>query len=192
MATNKRRKAEDRAQAFRTQRRAELLARGGLVLGGIVLTVLALWTGGSFVVPVGEHQSGNGYGHHAPEDTAVDYKSFPPTSGSHWPSPSAWGIYDYEQRDERIVHNLEHAGIVIDYNKISSEDLAQIKAFVSTFAREHGGKAKVLVQPYSKIPEGQITVRAWEWLDRLPRFDEIELRRFFDAHYGKCCELSTP
>src|ERR1700733_10453690 len=43
------------------------------------------------------------------------YNSNPPTSGWHWPSPAAWGVYPNGQPDERLVHNLEHGGIWISY-----------------------------------------------------------------------------
>jgi len=68
---------------------------------------------------------------HIPEGERVTYNSNPPTSGSHYQVPAAWGIYSLKPPvDERLVHNLEHGGIIISYNPdlLKSEDLEKVKA----------------------------------------------------------------
>ncbi len=46
----------------------------------------------------------------------VEQKSYstnePPTSGDH-AEPVAWGVYETEQRDDQLIHNMEHGGIVV-------------------------------------------------------------------------------
>src|SRR5687767_14475686 len=59
-------------------------------------------------------------GTHVGGNQRVEYASLPPTSGSHWDLPHAgWGVKDNAQDDERVVHNLEHGGIVINYKGLS-------------------------------------------------------------------------
>jgi len=43
------------------------------------------------------------------------YNSFPPTSGTHNPTPAIWNIYDEPVKQMLLVHNLEHGGIVVQY-----------------------------------------------------------------------------
>lgn len=44
-----------------------------------------------------------------------EYNSFPPTSGPHHPVPAPFGIYDEPVEQYRLVHNLEHGGVAIQY-----------------------------------------------------------------------------
>ena len=48
-------------------------------------------------------------------DAKVDYKTDPPTSGSHYVVPAVWGIYDRPINQLQSVHNLEHGGVIIQY-----------------------------------------------------------------------------
>src|SRR3990167_2110127 len=51
------------------------------------------------------------------------YNSNPPSSGDHWPTPLKNGIYDTQQPDEQIVHNLEHGYIWISYKPQVSDEV---------------------------------------------------------------------
>ena len=50
----------------------------------------------------------------APKE-GFEYNSFPPTSGPHHPIPAPFGVYDEPVEQFRLVHNLEHGGLVIQY-----------------------------------------------------------------------------
>ena len=57
----------------------------------------------------------------SPHLTSIDqthppYSSTPATSGWHYYQWARWGIHDKEVPEEILVHNLEHAGVVIYYN----------------------------------------------------------------------------
>ncbi len=46
--------------------------------------------------------------HIAQGTSGSGYNSNPPSSGPHWTSPAAKGIYDDAHADQEFIHNLEH------------------------------------------------------------------------------------
>jgi hypothetical protein len=56
-----------------------------------------------------------GADHIADDAPAPEYNSDPPTSGPHRQAPALWGIYDSPIEQPRLVHNLEHGGLVVQY-----------------------------------------------------------------------------
>jgi Cu-Zn family superoxide dismutase len=52
---------------------------------------------------------------HVPQDTEVEWMSFPPHSGPHYPTWELWGEHDSTVPRGNWVHNLEHGGIVLSY-----------------------------------------------------------------------------
>ena len=56
------------------------------------------------------------------------WDSDPPTHGPHDPVWAIWGQYDTEVAQRNLVHNLEHAGLVIQYGpKVPADQLAALK-----------------------------------------------------------------
>jgi len=56
-----------------------------------------------------------------------DYNTWPPTSGPHNPQWAPYDVYTEPVEEYRLVHNLEHGGIVIQYgNKVSQAEVDQI------------------------------------------------------------------
>jgi hypothetical protein len=45
------------------------------------------------------------------------YNSSPPTSGPHHPQPAPFDVYEEPVEQFRLVHNLEHGGVVIQYGR---------------------------------------------------------------------------
>lgn len=127
---------------------------------------------------------------HVPQTQRVTYAQYPPTSGQHWDLPHAgWGVKDTAQDDERVVHNLEHGGIVINYKGLTPDDLANLKTLVRRFT---GGEyRKVLLRPYDRMENG-IVATAWNWQLRLERYDEAQLTKFVQGHYGTAGEAPEP
>jgi len=105
---------------------------------------------------------------HIPEGERVIYNSNPPTSGSHYQVPAAWGIYSSKPPvDERLVHNLEHGGIIISYNSdlLKSEDLEKVKAQ----ARElRAINPRLIIVPRASI-DTAIALTAWGYLQKASR-----------------------
>jgi uncharacterized protein DUF3105 len=136
----------------------------------------------------GERIAVSGVGQHVPDGRPVQYNSVPPVGGPHWPSPAGWGIFATQLPDERVVHNLEHGGIVVDYNGLSGDDLAKLKLLITGYPRDKFNEIKIVMQPYDKIPSGTIALTAWGWRQLLSTYDERLVREFFDAHLNRCCE----
>jgi len=184
--TKRRRSKTERAKAA-PQRRRRIpwiaVAAAGVLLVFAVLAVRELQIGAP-----GERVLVSGVGQHVPEGQSIPYDSHPPVGGPHWPSPARWGLSTTQLPDERVVHNLEHGGIVIDHNNISGDDLAAITALLGTYPRDKYGEVKLVIQPYDKIKPGTIAILAWGWREFLDRYDERSVRAFMDAHMNRCCE----
>jgi hypothetical protein len=170
-----------------------LLAVGGVLAVGAIVVVLLLVLGGpSTVSAIGKQQIDSGR-NHIPEGTAGGpYSSIPATSGPHWSSadsPGAWGVYNTAQPQERMLHNLEHGGIVIWYQpaKIAAADLASLTAFVRQQITQE--QFKVILVPWSGVNFGHpIAVTAWDWLLYLDTANLDAIRTFMGAHYEQSPE----
>jgi len=171
-----------------------LLIGGILVLGVAILAVVLLFGGGS---PdpgggIGVRQADAG-GTHIPDgQQGTGYTSVPATSGQHWntaTSPGPWGVYPTAQPQERMVHNLEHGGIVIWYQpaQIAPADLTALTEFVQQQITTE--RFKMALVPWSGADFSHpIAVTAWNWLLYLDTADLDKVRTFTDAHYGKAPE----
>ncbi|HEY3127105.1 MAG TPA: DUF3105 domain-containing protein, partial [Candidatus Limnocylindria bacterium] len=133
---------------------------------------------------------------HVPVGQTVTYNSVPPTSGQHWSqagvAPAPWGIKDTNLPNEVTTHNLEHGGVVIAYNNLSSSELDQLKTIVRNLMAS--GYPKVIVEPYPKLTDAKVALTAWTWLYKLPTVDQTQMIRFFRAHYDpvEAPERGTP
>lgn len=136
----------------------------------------------------GRYVAGGGVGDHRPVGQPIAYASYPPTSGTHWDAPASWGFHTEPVADEYAVHNLEHGGVVASYNNISGDDLAKLRALLTSYPRDTYGEVKLLIRPYDKVAPGTIVLTAWNWIDELPGYDEARIRAFMSAHLDKCCE----
>lgn len=160
-----------------------------LVVGAAVVLVAAFLLVRSLEIGApGERISAAGVGQHVPEGQSVQYNSVPPVGGAHWPSPASWGASATQLPDERVVHNLEHGGIVIDYNSISADDLTKLKSLLSSYPRDRYNEVKIVLQAYDKIAPGTIALTAWGWRQLLMSRDDQAIRAFLDAHMNRCCE----
>jgi hypothetical protein len=169
-----------------------LLAIGGiLVLGVAILLLVVLFGGGGNTDPggIGVRQTDAG-NPHIPEGTqGTGYTSVPATSGPHWPpsatTPGPWGVYTTAQPQERMLHNMEHGGIVIWYQPslLGADDLAKLTQFVQQQITTE--RFKMILVPWSGADFGHpIAVTAWDWLLYLDSADLDKIRAFTDAHYG--------
>ncbi len=50
---------------------------------------------------------------HVQVGTVVPYNSFPPSGGSHYPTPAIWGFYTTAVDPRYVVHNQEHGGVIL-------------------------------------------------------------------------------
>ncbi|HYC79421.1 MAG TPA: DUF3105 domain-containing protein [Candidatus Binatia bacterium] len=127
---------------------------------------------GEFFVEQGAEHIAEGTTEHPP------YSSNPPTSGWHWPSPAAWGVYKSALPDERFVHNLEHGGIWISYKpSVDAETIAKLEDFAQRYR-------KVIVAP-REANDSNIALAAWEYLEKMDVYDENTILNFIEAYYDE-------
>jgi hypothetical protein len=119
---------------------------------------------------------------HVSEPQTVQYDTFSPTSGDHWPQWSNCGFYEEELADERIVHNLEHSNIVVSYNLSTPEEIDQLRDIINDI-----GLANVtgVTRAYSKIPVGTVTMSAWGVSDSMEGIYQSRIETFFDTYSGQ-------
>ena len=162
-----------------------------LVIAGFAVGGLGGGGGGGGVGTGSESQFVEGVGiqqpilgrDHQEEGQTIEYTSFPPTTGDHWP-PSALvrcGFYDEGLRDERAVHHLEHSNIVVSYNFSDPAQVDQLRRVIDDIDL---ASAWGITRSYDGIPEGQVAVAAWAVLDTFQGVDENRIRTFFETYAG--------
>ncbi len=142
----------------------------------------ALPTAPSFAIPPSdvtcedvEEYEDQGYDHIRPGQPHPPYNSNPPTSGWHWADPQEWGIYSTPQVQEQLVHNLEHGGIVIQYNNLPSSELARVIDFVKRDPRH------IIVAPYPGLGRNvRVALTAWTYLQACDGVDLDAIGDFID------------
>jgi Protein of unknown function (DUF3105) len=123
---------------------------------------------------------------HIPVGQSGSYNSVPPTSGQHWSqtgvAPAPWGIKDANLPNEVTTHNLEHGGIVIAYNNLSSAETDQLKSTVR--ALMNGTYRKIVLEPYPALTDAKVALTSWGWLLKLQSVDQIQIVQFTRSHYS--------
>jgi hypothetical protein len=116
---------------------------------------------------------------HVQDGTKIKYKSFPPTFGKHYGTPAVFNAYDVPLEQERLVHNLEHGGVVIQYGKdVPEATVAEVSEF---YQSDPNG---LIVAPLSRLND-KIALTAWEHLATCTRFDEDAFAAFRDEYRAK-------
>lgn len=120
---------------------------------------------------------------HVPETETISYNSNPPTSGSHYDTPASWGIHLQPPKDEALVHNLEHGGIVISYNpnQVKGEDLKQLRSQVRELSKTN---PRLVLTPRSSL-DVPIALSAWTYLQKLDSYDAAAVQAFYEAHIAR-------
>jgi hypothetical protein len=177
---------------------------GGFVTAAVVLLVLGLRAAGVFDPPAAaidlnasEFQIPSGVTvgtqqplqspEHIPVGQKGSYNTTPPTSGQHWSSvnpaaPAPWGIKDSTLQNEVTTHNLEHGGIVIAYNNLSTAEVDQLKSVVR--ALMNGAYRKIILEPYPDLADAKIALTSWGWMLKLQSVDRIQIVQFTRSHYS--------
>ena len=138
---------------------------------------------------VGEPQAMDGRDHIATGTAGGPYSSTPAASGPHWDTPLSWGVYEAAQPQEPIIHNLEHAGIVIWYqaSQVTAEQVDTLETYTRSWNATE--RYKVLVAPWSGADFGHpMAIVAWTWLLYLDEVDTDLMDQFVDQHYGDAPE----
>jgi hypothetical protein len=176
------------------------LAASGLVALALVVVVMAATSGGGGAIDEGRVRSaatdaGCTYlskpavkprSHTVqPDGRSPLWNTVPPTSGPHYAVPAVWGAYAEPLQQARVVHNLEHGGIFIQYGKdVPASTVQELRSFYDDHTRG------TLLAPLPSLGK-QIAVGAWTapeddpdngtvHLMKCETFDDASFSAFFD------------
>ena len=100
----------------------------------------------------------------------VKYKSNPPTSGNHNPTPAGDGVHETPAQTERLVHSLEHGRVIFQW---SAKAPANVRGALKAVFDED--KAIVVLTQNATAMPYQVAATAWDKLlacrtynDRVP------------------------
>lgn len=115
------------------------------------------------------------------------YDGNPPTSGPHASVYAQWGVYEEPQPKEQMVHNMEHAGVIVWYNceggaePLSADECAQLKNDLTSIVQPAVvGGGMIVMTPYADMQD-RIALTAWRHLDSFNEFDEQRVRTFLET-----------
>lgn len=120
--------------------------------------------------------SSQGRSHDFAAVSGFDYNSFPPTSGPADPEPARWRSHDEPLSQTRLLHNLAHGGIVVQYG--SNVPPETIERIVRWYEQDPNG---LVVAPLPELGDA-IVLTAWTELARCAGFDETAFTSFRDDH----------
>lgn len=126
---------------------------------------------------------------HVPVGTPLQYRSNPPASGSHYPTPSQYGVYQQPVAPGYWVHNLEHGSIVVLYrcregSPSCSRLVEQLRTLYQQAPPGKYGQVKMVVTPYPQL-RTPVAAVAWDRILELRTFDRDRLLGFYRAHVDK-------
>ena len=135
-----------------------------------------------------------------PGDTSKKWNTFPPTSGPHYAEPAIFGAYNEPLEQARVIHNLEHGGVFIQYGrKVPRATVDELQAFYD----DH--KAGTLLAPLPALGN-KIAIGAWVhtdedvakgthghgYLAKCTSFDKGAFSAFFDSYQFKGSHVNDP
>lgn len=122
---------------------------------------------------------------HVEAGTDLNYKHYPPTSGTHYSTTVAAGFYEEPQPLGAIVHSLEHGAVIIYYEPgaLSGSAKQDLKDYANTYT---GTWSSVIVVPYGRDnPASTYALTAWRHILRLETYDEDVVRSFIAEYLGR-------
>lgn len=143
-------------------------------------------------------QDGPNTAAHAVRD--IDYvaagNTNPPAGGPHWGNapcgsspaesppfcgPVPWGIYRTEWDAESLVHNMEHGGVIVWYNTLDRDVVAELETLIKNRLNESD---LIVMAPYLEMEDETIALTSWSRIDKFSVDDYSPQRviTFLDAH----------
>ena len=197
-----------RAQRRRTRRNLYIGFGGGAValalIVGLFLPSVQLFSGGSpdpnptgTPTPTSDLPTSEPVGtlfpslgrEHVREGTSLEYNSTPPTSGSHYNTPADWGVYESQQPDGAVVHNLEHGGINVSHNLTDEAEIAALRTFLEGQRTFPGC---FVMHPHADIAEGTVALTSWQWLEEFDGVATAGMQEFINTHINRAPEHLGP
>lgn len=153
------------------------------LIGGIIIYGFRVQKSSVTTKEIGEFLPDQGRTHIKAGEAHPTYNSNPPTSGWHYDDPVAWGTYKDEQIEERLVHNLEHGGVVIQYKPtLDPATIAKLEEL-----KKSKFECKLIVAPFSKLDKN-IALSAWRRLYKSDTLDEQTLKEFIKQYHDRAPE----
>jgi hypothetical protein len=122
---------------------------------------------------------------HVDDGTAITYKTYPPSSGTHYNDTAPYGFSDVPLKEGNLVHSLEHGAIVIYFKSSVSADVKQkLKEAYSTLPAGKYGKVKLVITPYENMTT-PIASAAWDRLLLMNEFNYDEIQTFYSTWVDK-------
>jgi hypothetical protein len=167
-------------------RRILLLAvgLGALVVAGVAVVALVGFAGDAEARPKLEAAGctfqvvPGGPAEHSVVDPAGksdEWNTDPPTNGPHYGVAAIFGAYEEALEQARVVHNLEHGGVFIQYgDKVPESTVQQLREFWA----DH--KPGTILAPLPHLGN-KIALGAWVWTT-----DELEAGGNGQGYLAKC------
>ena len=130
-------------------------------------------------------------------DYEADQGELPPVGGPHWgtagacpPDPETapiycgpvpWGIFDEPWPMASVVHNMEHAGVILWYN---TTDEALIDEMAELIERRLNRGDLLVMLPLPEMEEETIALTGWSRREKFPvsEYTEDRVNEFIDKH----------
>lgn len=177
-----------RAGSQRTPPRARTWWVAGVVLivaaAGAAWWTIAARPQAASVPMLGEKLPDQGYDH-VPVGTQVQYRTSPPASGPHYPSPVPAGVYPNGLPVGFWVHNLEHGYVVLLYRPpLPDALLMQFREMVQDFPKSKWRNVKLVVAPYEQMIH-PFALLGWDWRMWMDSFDRAQVLQFYTQRVDK-------
>lgn len=163
--------------------RSRTVAVGALIVTGALIAVACGGGNPKFTDPRIQTFPDQGRAHANPGEVITGYNSNPPTSGPHDPNPAQCGIYRTEIPVERLVHTMEHAGVILYYQPevFSPDEVTELQNLATELLRDNH---RLVMVPNRQI-EARIALTAWDTLLELDTFEADTIRAFVRAYDGR-------
>ena len=129
-----------------------------------------------------------------PGGTAEGWVTNPPTAGHHYDIAAVFGIYEEPVEQARLVHNLEHGGVFIQYgDDVPEATVVRLREF---YDRHQNG---TIMAPLPRLGN-QFALGAWVYEDdrdmgylaKCRDYDEEAVSTFFEAFQFRGPERFDP
>jgi hypothetical protein len=145
------------------------------LLAAVVVVALGVGRGDSATCELERFPEHAG-AHSATPPPGHEYNSFPPTSGPSSDTPLVWEAYDEPVAQFRVVHNLLHGGVAVQYGAdVSEETRERLRAW------HEADPDGLLLAPLPEL-DGRIALTAWTKLARCETFAERDFDAFRSRH----------
>ena len=192
--TSRQRRIEEQRRKIDTMRASQQRKR--LTWGGLILLALAIVVAASVFlfkpptassVSLPEQQYPSEGRDHVPQGTVVNYKSRPPSSGSHYDTPAGYQFYARPIEAGFWVHTLEHGGIALLWrpdlcDQACVAQLQQVYGAVPTDGKFN--LKKMTATAYSDM-DHKIAVVAWQWVMNLDDINQDQIIAFYREHVDR-------